>query len=127
MPTVAAMATPAARITDPHACPVHGGGPILPAGCPTVLIGGLPSARVTDLATCVGPPDVIAMGSSSVLIGGLPAARLGDQCAHGGAIVAGCPTVLIGGPTPSAASFGSASQSGAPLVKRAPCPYCAQL
>jgi len=75
----------------------HVGGPVLPAGCPTVLIGGMPAARVGDMATCIGPPDTIAMGSASVLIGGMPAARMGDSTAHGGTIVAGCPTVIIGG------------------------------
>jgi uncharacterized Zn-binding protein involved in type VI secretion len=74
----------------------HVGGPILAPGCPTVLIGGLPAARVTDTAVCVGPPDVIVMGSATVLIGGVPAARLGDTTAHGGVIILGCPTVLIG-------------------------------
>ncbi len=92
---------PAARITDMHVCPMftgpvpHVGGPILPPGCPTVLIGMLPAARVTDMATCVGPPDVIAMGSVTVLIGGMPAARMGDLTAHGGTIVMGCFTVMI--------------------------------
>jgi len=92
---------PAARISDMHTCPMangpvpHVGGPILPPGCPTVLIGGLPAARATDLCTCVGPPDSIVMGSTKVLIGGLPAARMGDPTAHGGVIVAGCPTVHI--------------------------------
>jgi uncharacterized Zn-binding protein involved in type VI secretion len=74
----------------------HVGGPILPPGCPLVLIGGLPAARVGDLATCAGPPDVIALGSFTVLIGGQPAARMGDLTAHGGTIVMGLPTVLIG-------------------------------
>ncbi len=74
----------------------HVGGPILGPCWPTVLIGGLPAARITDMATCVGPPDVIAMGSFTVLIGGLPAARMGDMTAHGGVIVMGWPTVLIG-------------------------------
>jgi uncharacterized Zn-binding protein involved in type VI secretion len=93
----------AARVTDPHLCPMvtgivpHVGGPILPPGCPTVLIGKLPAARVGDMATCVGPPDVIAKGSVTVLIGGPPAARMLDQTAHGGMIVMGCPTVIIGG------------------------------
>ena len=96
------MGTPAARITDMHVCPMftgsvpHVGGPILPAGEPTVLIGGMPAARVGDMATCVGPPDSIAMGSTSVLIGGMPAARLGDSTSHGGTIAVGEPTVLIG-------------------------------
>ena len=94
---------PAARVTDMHTCPMvtgivpHVGGPILPPGCPTVLIMGLPAARATDLCTCVGPPDTIAKGSATVLIGGLPAARMGDLTAHGGTIVLGAPTVLIGG------------------------------
>jgi uncharacterized Zn-binding protein involved in type VI secretion len=96
------MGMPAARVGDNHACPMvtgvvpHVGGPILPPGVPTVLIGGMPAATVGNPATCVGPPDVIAMGSPTTLIGGKPAARLGDSMAHGGAIILGCPTVLIG-------------------------------
>jgi len=92
---------PAARLTDMHVCPMvtgvvpHVGGPIVAPGCPTVLICGLPAARISDMAVCVGPPDVIAMGSMKVLIGGMPAARLGDMTAHGGVIVVGAPTVLI--------------------------------
>lgn len=88
---------------DMHTCPMvtgtvpHVGGPVLPAGCPTVLIAGMPAARVGDMVTCSGPPDTIVMGSSSVMIGGMPAARMGDSTAHGGTIVAGCPTVIIGG------------------------------
>jgi uncharacterized Zn-binding protein involved in type VI secretion len=84
-----------------HTCPLvtgvvpHVGGPILPPGMPTVLIGGMPAARVGDMCTCVGPPDVIAMGSPKVMIGGMPAARMGDQTAHGGVIVLGYPTVII--------------------------------
>jgi uncharacterized Zn-binding protein involved in type VI secretion len=94
---------PAARITDMHLCPMvtgtvpHVGGPILPAGEPSVLIGGLPAARVGDMAVCIGPPDTIASGSGTVLIGGMPAARMGDSTAHGGVIIIGCATVLIGG------------------------------
>ncbi len=75
----------------------HVGGPIIPAGEPTVLIGGKPAARVGDKAICTGPPDTIAAGSSSVMIGGKPAARMGDSTAHGGVITAGEATVLIGG------------------------------
>lgn len=93
---------PAARLGDPHVCPMvtgvvpHVGGPILPPCCPTVLIGGMPAARVGDMAVCAGGPDVIAMGSVTVLIGGMPAARMGDLTAHGGVIVMGLPTVMIG-------------------------------
>jgi uncharacterized Zn-binding protein involved in type VI secretion len=84
-----------------HTCPMsdgpkpHVGGPIMPPGAPTVLIGGMPAARVGDMATCTGPPDLIAVGSSKVMIGGMPAARMGDTTAHGGVIVAGAPTVMI--------------------------------
>ncbi len=93
----------AARVSDMHLCPMitgtvpHVGGPVLPAGCPTVLIGGLPAARVGDMLTCTGPPDTIAAGSGTVMIGGSPAARMGDSTAHGGVIIIGCPTVIIGG------------------------------
>jgi uncharacterized Zn-binding protein involved in type VI secretion len=96
------MGQPAARITDMHVCPLvtgvvpHVGGPILPPGAINVLTGGLPQARVGDMAVCVGPPDVIALGSFTVLVGGQPAARMGDMTAHGGSIVLGLPTVLIG-------------------------------
>lgn len=94
---------PAARLTDVHTCPAatgpvpHVGGPIIGPGIPSVLIGNLPAAVVGDLVTCVGPPSTIIHGSSSVLIGGRPAARMGDQTSHGGAIVIGLLTVLIGG------------------------------
>ena len=96
------MGQPAARLTDMHVCPMvtgvvpHVGGPISGPGCPTVLIQMLPAARVGDMLVCVGPPDVIAMGSFTVLIGSQPAARMGDTCAHGGSVVLGCFTVLIG-------------------------------
>jgi uncharacterized Zn-binding protein involved in type VI secretion len=97
---------PAARIGDNHVCPMvtpavppipHVGGPILPPGAITVLIGGVPAACMGDMAVCVGPPDSIILGSMTVMISNKPAARMGDSCAHGGAIVLGCPTVLIGG------------------------------
>ena len=96
------MGMPSARITDLHVCPMvngvvpHVGGPII-TGAPMVIVSGMPAARVTDMLICVGPPDVVLTGSSSVLIGGLPAARIGDKTVHGGVIVTGAPTVLIGG------------------------------
>jgi uncharacterized Zn-binding protein involved in type VI secretion len=74
----------------------HVGGPISGPGCPTVLIGSLPAARVGDMLVCVGPPDVIAMGSFTVLIGSMPAAHMTSLCAHGGTVILGCPTVLVG-------------------------------
>ena len=97
---------PAARLTDMHVCPMvtpgvppipHVGGPITGPGAATVLIGFMPAAVVGDMCVCVGPPDAIAMGSTTVLIGGKPAARMGDPTAHGGSIVLGCPTVIVGG------------------------------
>ncbi len=96
------MSRPAARIGDMHVCPMvtgvvpHVGGPVT-LGEFTVLTGGLPQARMGDMATCVGPPDSIVLGSMTVLVGKKPAARLGDMTAHGGNIVLGQFTVLIGG------------------------------
>lgn len=86
-----------------HTCPLvtaavpHVGGPVMPPGCPTVLIAGQPAARVGDMLTCAGPPDTIVAGSSTVMVGGVPAARMGDLTAHGGTIILGAPTVQIGG------------------------------
>jgi uncharacterized Zn-binding protein involved in type VI secretion len=93
---------PAARISDAHVCPKvepgpkpHVGGPVS-AGEATVLIGFQPAARVGDAAVCIGPPDTVARGEPSVQIGFKDAARLGDATSHGGVLVAGCPTVVIG-------------------------------
>jgi uncharacterized Zn-binding protein involved in type VI secretion len=96
------MPMPASRISDMHVCPMvtvlvpHVGGPILPPGAITVLIGGLPAARATDMCVCVGPPDMIAMGSPTVITMGLLQARIMDPTAHGGMIVLGCFTVIVG-------------------------------
>ena len=94
--------TMAARIGDMVTCPAvtgivpHVGGPIS-MGAPTVLISSMPAARVGDMNTCVGPPGTIAKGSATVMITNMPAARVGDMAGHGGSIVVGCPTVMIGG------------------------------
>lgn len=94
---------PAARISDFHICPMitgvvpHVGGPVIGPGEATVLIGNMPAAVVGDSVTCVGPPDTIIAGSGTVLIGGKPAARLGDSTAHGGTLMLGEFTVIIGG------------------------------
>lgn len=131
---------PAARISDMHTCPMvtpgvppipHVGGPVI-VGLPTVLIGGMPAARVGDMATCVGPPDAIVKGSLTVMIGGMPAARVGDLTTHGGVVAMGCPTVIIGdvvkatAGTPAAA-FAAAAKAGTPLVCKGPCPACGHL
>jgi uncharacterized Zn-binding protein involved in type VI secretion len=111
---------PATRISDMHVCPMvtpgvppipHVGGPVV-LGCFTVLTGSLPQARATDMCVCVGPPDSIAMGSPTVLVGGLMAARMGDPTVHGGTIVAGLPTVLIGN-SGSGGSAGGGPVAGA--------------
>ncbi len=97
---------PAARITDFHTCPMvtpgvppipHVGGPISGPCSPNVLIGKLPAAKVGDMLVCVGPPDAIVKGSATVMINSMPAARIGDTTAHGGSIVLGDFTVMIGG------------------------------
>lgn len=103
---------PAARINDMHVCPMvtpipfgavpHVGGQIMMVGAINVLIGGMPAARVGDICMCVLPAGPvpcapIIKGSATVLIGGMPAARIGDNTAHGGSIVVGFPTVMIGG------------------------------
>jgi uncharacterized Zn-binding protein involved in type VI secretion len=101
---------PAARVSDLHTCPKvepgpvpHVGGPVLPAGEPTVLIGFMPAARKGDMAVCVGPPDSISEGEPTVLIGNQDAARLGDSMNHGGVISMGCPSVIIGSSAQGAA------------------------
>ena len=126
----------AARITDPHSCPMvnpgpspHVGGPVV-KGLPTVLTGKLPQSRVSDSCICLGPTDVIVKGSATVLVGGSPAARMGDRTAHGGVIVAGCATVLIGeaaggGGPASLAHANGAAQRGALLAAAATgVPFC---
>ncbi|MBD8082302.1 PAAR domain-containing protein [Chryseobacterium caseinilyticum] len=93
----------AARATDMHTCPMvsgtvpHVGGPILPGGNLTVMIGGIPAAVVGDSCICTGPPDSLIKGSATVMIGGKSAVRVGDSTAHGGVVILGCPTVNIGG------------------------------
>lgn len=94
---------PQARLTDMHACPLHVGGPIIGIGAPTVIVVGLPAARVTDFGGCPPPaplpiPNPIVKGSMNVIILGLPAARIGDLCTHpGSAVTLGAPTVITGG------------------------------
>lgn len=113
------MGMPAARVGDMHVCPMvtgvvpHVGGPILPPCAPTVLTGKRPQARIGDMCTCVGPPDVIAMGAFTVIVSGMPAARILDMTAHGGMIVLGEFTVLIGD-----AGGGGGGGGGGSMVKR---------
>lgn len=96
---------PASRVGDMHVCPMvtpgvppipHVGGPVLPPGGITVIIGGMPAARVGDMCVCVGPPDAIMMGAMTVIVCGMPQARIMDPTVHGGMLVLGCPTVIVG-------------------------------
>jgi uncharacterized Zn-binding protein involved in type VI secretion len=87
----------AARRDDKHICPQHTGGPIFAPLEPTVLIGGQWAARMTDQAQCAaGPMDTISNGAFTTLIGRLPAARQFDTTLHGGKVIEGMPTVVIG-------------------------------
>lgn len=106
----------AARITDQHTCPVHGGGPTS-SGETTVIIGGQPAARKGDSLVC-GPPDAIAEGEGSVIIGGKEAARVGHATAHGGKIVKGCPTVRIGSDNQGGCMLAAAA-AGSAMVESA--------
>ncbi|HZF52250.1 MAG TPA: PAAR domain-containing protein [Polyangiaceae bacterium] len=108
---------PAARISDMHSCPTrpHVGGPIL-AGEKTVIIGNMPAARVGDSAKCNGPTDAVAEGEPSVIIGGQSAARIGDRMVHGGVIVAGCQTVIIGS-TPQGDTLEAAARNAVPFCE----------
>jgi len=117
------MTQPAARLTDLH---THGSGtrPVIGPCDVTVLITGLPSARVTDGCECGSSPDLICAGSMTVLIGGLPAARIGDPTERGGTLCSGEPTVLIGGTTALGNAFGDAAEAGTPLVCKDGCKEC---
>lgn len=118
------MGMPAARVSDMHTCPMvspgpvpHVGGPIIPTCSLNVITGGMPQARVTDKCVCVGPIDMIVKGSASVLVNNLPAARIGDQTTHGGVIVTGFPSVLIG----DAGGGGNMGAGGAIAAPAADC------
>lgn len=121
------MGQPAARVGDMQTCPMaspatppvpHVGGPILPPGAVTVLIGNMPAATLGDMATCVGPPANIIKGSATVLICGKPAARMGDNTSHGGIIAVGFPTVLIGDAGGAqGGALGDAAANGKPFCE----------
>lgn len=95
------MGKPAARVGDQHTCPAycgpvpHIGGPVM-VGIPTALIANMPAATLGSTATCTCATDVVIQGSPTVLVGGKPLARMGDAMAHGGKLVVGSPTVLVG-------------------------------
>jgi len=115
---------PAARITDMHVCPKVNPGPVPHIGGPTtsgeatVIVGFQKAARVGDSLLCVGPgaSDSISRGEPTVIIGNKHAARLGDPTSHGGVLVAGCPTVIIGSSTQSF-TIQVAAQNGTPFCE----------
>ena len=97
---------PAAQLTSYHSCPLfnpgkppppHVGGPVVSPSAPTVLISGMPPVGPGSMAICQGPPDNVIIGSATVLAGGIPVSRINDSTAHGGLIVVGAPTVIVGG------------------------------
>lgn len=120
------MGKPVARIGDMHKCPqgvgptAHEGGPLAGPGVPSVMVGGQPVAVVTDQATCSGATDTVVKGADAVLIGGRPVARMGDPTSHGGVIVMGLPTVIVGAGNRSAQiqALRAAAQVGRPLCEK---------
>jgi len=142
MDAVAGSPKFAARITDNHVCPLvtavvpHVGGICLGSAA-TVLIGNLPAAIVNDQSICVGPTDTLSNGSPTVLINNMAAVRLTDMTSHGGMVVQGCPTVIIGdsgsgsggsgSPASATNAFANAAESGSALVCKGPCEACGQL
>ena len=86
---------PAARVTDPTACPLpgHGNNPIV-SGSPDVFFDGLPAARMTDKSACGSP--ITGGVSATVFINGLNAAMLDSTGGHGNVVVGGSGTVIIG-------------------------------
>jgi hypothetical protein len=55
---------------------------------------------VSDVTTCVGPPDAPSSGAFTTLVGRMPAVRFGDPTVHGGQVLMGLPTVEIGDAPP---------------------------
>ncbi len=95
------MPGPAAYLGSLHVCPAatgpvpHVGGPVI-GSIATVLVAGKVVAVIGDTAVCIGPPDKVASACVPVLAKNKPWATLGDSCAHGGKIVLGEPTVIVG-------------------------------
>ncbi len=86
---------PAARLSDPTACPIpgHGTNPIV-AGSPDVLFDSLPAARQGDPSACGG--TMASAVIPNVLINGKPATTIGTVGSHGNVVIGGSGTVIIG-------------------------------
>ncbi|AJO81491.1 MULTISPECIES: PAAR domain-containing protein [Pseudomonas] len=86
---------PAARVSDPTACPLpgHATNPIA-AGSGDVFFDSLPAARQGDASACGG---AMSGGlATTVLINGKAAATVGSVGTHGNTVTAGSGTVFIG-------------------------------
>ncbi|MCT4603438.1 MAG: PAAR domain-containing protein [Marinifilum sp.] len=100
---------PIATLGSNHACPMvtgttpHVGGPIIGPGASNVLVNGRPVALMGDTCMCTGTPDTIIEGEPTVLINGVPVATVGCKTAHGGVVIEGDATVIIGSKSPSKA------------------------
>lgn len=89
------MAKPAARKSDPYSCPLpgHGTNPIA-SGSPDVFFDGLPAASQGDTCTC---GSALSSGlSATVFINGKNAATIDTGGTHGGIVIGGSGTVIIG-------------------------------
>lgn len=127
------MFSPIARVNDFHLCPMqtpavvpipHVGGPVVGPGAVTVWAGGMPVSVVGDIAICVGPPDVMATGAPTVFAEGRPVVRITDTSAHGGMVIVGLPTVMVGdsgGAGTSQAGTMSAAKAGGSAFVRSEC------
>lgn len=95
------MPKPAAFLGSLHVCPQvtgvvpHVGGPAMGMAV-MVMVGGPVAVNTNNISVCVGPPDKVAMASTTVMAQGKPMARMGDLCGHGGSIVLGMPTIIVG-------------------------------
>lgn len=86
---------PAARISDPTACPVSGHGTnSIVTGSGDVIFEGLGAARLNDTSACGSP--ITGGVSSTVFINGFNAATVGSVGAHGNTVTAGSGTIIIG-------------------------------
>jgi len=110
---------PAARVSDPTACPVsgHGTSPIV-SGSPDVFFDGLPVARQGDPSACGGTLSGNLV--PNVFINGLPVATLGSIGSHGNVIIGGSGTVIIG----TVHTAAPASSISSPVAKPGLCLPC---
>jgi uncharacterized Zn-binding protein involved in type VI secretion len=84
-----------------HTCPAscgskaHEGGPIT-GGHDIVKVNGIPVALVGDACACSCATDTITSGAALFTVNGIQVAINGSATAHGGVVVAGDGSVMIG-------------------------------